>query len=63
MSEPLHAGPILTPIFPVQDMEEARQLWQRTGVDVKLYDAGCAFVVFGGPEIAHLALHRASIPY
>ncbi len=33
------------------------RFWLRTGVAVELYDAGYAFVLFGGAEIAHLALH------
>jgi catechol 2,3-dioxygenase-like lactoylglutathione lyase family enzyme len=57
MSARVKARPTLTPIFPVRDMEEARQFWLRAGVEVELYDAGYAFVLFGGVEIAHLALH------
>lgn len=62
MSARVHARPSLTPIFPVRDMEEARRFWLRTGVDVELYDAGYAFVLFGGAEIAHLALHPDLVP-
>ena len=57
MSSRIAARPALTPIFPVRDMEQARRFWSRTGVDVELYDAGYAFVLFRGTEIAHLALH------
>lgn len=57
MGTQVHARPTLTPIFPVRDMDEARQFWTRAGVEVEPYDAGYAFVLFGGAEIAHLALH------
>lgn len=57
MSAQVRTRPSSTPIFPVRNMEEARRFWLRTGLDLEPYDDGYAFVLFGGAEIAHLALH------
>lgn len=57
MSARVHARPTLTPILPVRDMAEAQDFWRRIGVDIEPYGAGYAFVLLGGAEIAHLALH------
>lgn len=56
LASQLHARPTVIPIFPVRDMEEAREFWTRAGVEVELYDAGYAFVLVGGTEVAHLRL-------
>ncbi|MGD9531214.1 MAG: bleomycin resistance protein [Dehalococcoidia bacterium] len=49
--------PAVTPIFPVKDMDAAREFWTRAGLEVHAYDAGYAFVMFGGSEVVHLSLH------
>lgn len=38
-------------------MTEAREFWTRAGVEVELFDAGYAFLLVGGAEVAHLAMH------
>jgi len=53
----LSRRPAITPIFPVHDMPAATRFWTRAGLQVEPYDAGYAFVLFNGSEIAHLALH------
>lgn len=39
LASKLHARPAVTAIFPVRDMDEAREFWTRAGVDVELYEA------------------------
>lgn len=46
----------ITPIFPVQDMAAATEFWSRAGLQVEEYSPEYAFVLFGGAEVAHLAL-------
>ncbi len=56
MAGSLADRPSITTIFPVHDMAAARDFWTRAGLDVENYDAGYAFVLFDGAEIAHLDL-------
>ncbi len=56
MSTRVRTHPTFTPVFPVRDMTEAREFWTRTGATVELHDAGYAFIIVNGSEIAHLDL-------
>lgn len=51
MAVRVQARPKITPIFPVRDMTEAREFWTRTGVEVRLHDAGYAFLLVDGAEV------------
>jgi hypothetical protein len=50
------------PILPVCDLEEARELWSRAGLEAGVHDEGWAFVLESGEERVHLAVHRAVDP-
>lgn len=62
LASKLQARSTVTPIFPVRDMDEAREFWTRAGVEVELYDAGYAFVLVGDTEVAHLRLNPGLDP-
>src|SRR3954454_15403914 len=50
------------PILPVRDLHEAASFWGRAGLEVRLHDAGYAFVLAEGQEHVHLALHPSVDP-
>jgi catechol 2,3-dioxygenase-like lactoylglutathione lyase family enzyme len=53
---------VAVPILPVRDLDEAGAFWTRAGVVVQRYDDGYAFVLAGGEELVHLAVHPGMDP-
>lgn len=52
-----HAGtgaPVVVPVLPVRELDEAEALHTALGLDVEQYDDGYAWVRFGQHEVWHL---------
>ncbi len=50
------------PILPVRELAETAAFWSRAGLSVEPYDEGYAFVLEGGEECVHLAVHPSVVP-
>ena len=48
--------PVSKPVLPARDLAEAIEFYERLGLDVVSYDAGYAWVLYGGRELLHLRL-------